>query len=80
MTPEVNYLFKDCIDEILECAITAQKEYPAGDYKDGVMLAYATALSSIKHKLMILDPDDEDGTMKAYCLDFDIDKKFLFSD
>ena len=75
MKQEINHLFKDCIIGILESAEEAMG-YPDGDYKDGALLAYATALCTIKYKLELLDPEN----MIEYGLDFDVDKKFLCSD
>jgi len=69
----MNYLFKDCVDYILESAEEARK-YPKGDYKDGSMLAYAAVLRMIKHKIEILTEDD----IADYGLDFDVDKRYIF--
>jgi len=73
MAREVDSLLKDFIEEILELATDAHKSQPSGDYKDGMMLAYASALCVFKYKLEALEPDN----IAEYGLDFDVDGRFL---
>ena len=67
-------LLIECISEIIENADEALRDYPNGDYKDGAMLAYSSALSSLKYKLKHVALED----LAEYGLDFDVDERYLF--
>lgn len=60
----------EIIDEITEEADEIKNAEEKGNYKDGQLLAYATALGIIKTCLSGYD-------LKEYGLDYDIDKKYL---
>jgi len=60
-------LLKDCIASVIEMA-EAVKGEPAGEFKDGKLLAYNEVLSSLKTHLTPINPDD-------FGLGFDIDQK-----
>jgi len=60
-------LLKDCIASVIEMA-EAVKSEPAGEFKDGKLLAYNEVLSSLKTHLIPVNPDD-------FGLGFDIDQK-----
>jgi hypothetical protein len=61
-------LLKDYIAELIETAEEVKDDYEGGDFRNGQLLAYNTALSRLK---IILSPDADN-----YGLDFDIDKRF----